>query len=212
MIANSLLYALKVHYIHLLKIHYKWLIQKRPLLFLLEVADVQSTYICNSTSDVTTFVSQVQPYLYQLEYQIVVTIEGYEAIIHCNLLVGTEASQNITWQWTKLSTLIVAGGRVSFVNNNTVSHLHYLNSLTTDTGFYQCTATNNFGSYSRTVELRVKSKGGDFIFMGVSKKRIIVKGGFGLGFLRHDDFLILCRKIHFRKFKFLPFSRLCVHF
>jgi len=119
---------------------------------------VQSTYKCNSSSDTTVFTSQVVPYLYQVEIRIVVTIEDYGVDLHCHLLVGTEGNQNTTWEWRKGSTVIVSGERPTVVSNNTQSVLTFAKSTTLDSAMYQCTAINSFGTYSRNIELRVKSK------------------------------------------------------
>ncbi len=87
-----------------------------------------------------------------------VAIEDYGVDLDCFLLVGTESNQTTVWQWKKSGTVIVAGDRVKIGGNNTQSVLTYAKPITTDSAIYECTATNSFGSFARTVELRVKSK------------------------------------------------------
>lgn len=122
---------------------------------------ILSSYICNSTGDQTTFINQVQPYLYQIETRLVVEIEEYPGELVCHILVGNETGQNIRWSWFKAASPVSTDdSRISYnaTSNNTVSALKLAKLQTSDSAIYTCTAANDYGSFSRSIELRVKSK------------------------------------------------------
>lgn len=90
--------------------------------------------------------------------QTVVYIEENPGELTCYLLVGSESEQNITWTWAIKNTILNADDRLSFKSNNTQSRIKFERLRTTDSSFYSCMAANDFSSFSRTIELRVKSK------------------------------------------------------
>lgn len=126
----------------------------------LKKKQIQSTYICNSTSDQTTFVNEVVPYLYQIETQTIVIIEDYKGELDCHLLVGNDSGEEISWSWKKNKNSLIESEFVYFnrTSNATYSKLVFVKLALSNAGIYECTATNSFGSFSRTMDLRVKSK------------------------------------------------------
>lgn len=103
----------------------------------------------------------VQPYLYQIETLLVVEIEEYPGELVCHILVGNETGQNIRWSWFKAASPVSTDDdRISYnaTSNNTVSALKWTKLQASDSAIYTCTATNDYGSFTRSIELRVKSK------------------------------------------------------
>lgn len=103
----------------------------------------------------------VQPYLYQIETRLVVEIEEYPGELVCHILVGNETGQNIRWSWFKAASPVSTDdSRISYnaTSNNTVSALKLAKLQTSDSAIYTCTAANDYGSFSRSIELRVKSE------------------------------------------------------
>ena len=90
-----------------------------------------------------------------MEFLTIPVIEGYNAILDCYLLVGTA---NVTWMWTlnDLNTTII--GDSSAVSNNSQSILTIKAVTLASRGNVFCTAINDYGTYSRNITLRVKSK------------------------------------------------------
>ena len=110
---------------------------------------------------------QVQPYLYQLILQTVVVTEGDTANLECELLVGTEASQTINWIWA--TTVSNPNLNATQSTNQTYSRLVLVSALQSYSGDYSCTASNEYGSYSRTIKLIVKSNQLHLFFVFIYK-------------------------------------------
>ena len=99
--------------------------------------------------------------------QTVVVTEGETANLECSLLVGTEASQTITWIWT--STISNPNLNAAQNTNQSYSRLIINSTLQSYSGDYKCTALNEFGNYSRTIRLVVKSNNNYFFLQYLSK-------------------------------------------
>lgn len=119
---------------------------------------IQSSYECNSSSDSTKFVNEVVPYLFKINTEIITVIEENSVEISCQLLVGTENNQNITWSWTVGGNAVALSSRILITSNQTNSKISFQNTNASDAGKYSCHASNQFGSFIRVIELRVKSK------------------------------------------------------
>ena len=123
----------------------------------LEKDQIQSSYECNSSSDSTKFVNEVVPYLFKINTEIITVIEENSVEISCQLLVGTENNQNITWSWTVGGNAVALSSRILITSNQTNSKISFQNTNASDAGKYSCHASNQFGSFIRVIELRVKS-------------------------------------------------------
>lgn len=123
----------------------------------LEKDQIQSSYRCNSTTDSTIFVSEVVPYLYKIDTQIITITEENSVELSCKLLVGTENNQNITWSWLIGGNIIALTSEIVVTSNDTYSKVLFKNASISDGAKYTCEATNQFGSFTREIELRVKS-------------------------------------------------------
>ncbi len=88
----------------------------------------------------------------------VTVLEEYPTSLGCYLLVGNENDQNITWTWSFKNTLLNSTCQMSIVSNNTQTTLSFNKTEFTNKGIYYCTASNQYGSFTRAVSLRVKSR------------------------------------------------------
>ena len=100
---------------------------------------------------------KVVPFLYELNVKTAIVTEISPVELNCYLLVGTESNQTITWTWSIKNNIINSTSKFSFNNNQTHTGLILNSTITSDSGFYTCTASNEFGNYSRTIKLIVKS-------------------------------------------------------
>lgn len=98
------------------------------------------------------------PYLYKIEELTITILEDYPGQVSCYLLVGTEYDQNITWTWSFKNKTIEPSCLTTISSNNTESTLRFNSTSILNKGYYYCTASNQYGSFTRSVSLRIKSK------------------------------------------------------
>lgn len=99
----------------------------------------------------------VKPYLYKLQDMTVTVLEEYPTTLSCYLLVGNEHDQNITWSWSFKNTALNATCLMSIFSNNTQSTLSFSKTDYSHKGVYTCKASNLYGSFERSISLRIKS-------------------------------------------------------
>ena len=97
------------------------------------------------------------PFLYKLNVKTAIVTEGSPIELDCYLLVGTESNQTITWTWSSGNKIINSTNKFNFNNNQTHTGLILNSTITSDSGLYTCTASNEFGNYSQSIKLIVKS-------------------------------------------------------
>ena len=87
------------------------------------------------------------------------TTEDFPSKLTCNLYLGNENNQNINWTWKFKNKTISQRTCTAFINSNNTESSRIFNEtpLIAD-GMYECIATNQFGFFSRTIYLKVKSK------------------------------------------------------
>ena len=95
----------------------------------------------------------------------------------CYLLIGTQNSQSITWSWKLNGNTLTADSRISFTSANDNSKITITESTPSDTGNYECVATNAYGSGSRTTTLNSKNRLTPvWPFLGIIGEAAIVAG------------------------------------
>lgn len=87
----------------------------------------------------------------------IATLEDYPASLSCYLLVGSENDQNITWTWHFKNVTLKPTCLLTIESNNTQSTLSLNSTTIVNKGYYYCTATNMYGSFTRAISLRIKS-------------------------------------------------------
>ena len=90
--------------------------------------------------------------------------EGHTAEITCNLFLGLEGGQTVTWKWEEVDisnlnyTIISPNNLIEIKNSESgdQSTLTLKEVGKTKRGNYRCTAENSFGTASHNILLRVK--------------------------------------------------------
>lgn len=129
------------------------------LIFLLEKADLLSSYFCNnSQGNKIIFHPEVTPRLYKVDALNFFGVSGEKVSISCYVLVGYQNNLNIEWTWKdSKGESLNSTERFEILNKNESSTLTIQNSLMDDSGVYECIAKNAYGSHSRTLNLTIKS-------------------------------------------------------
>lgn len=84
--------------------------------------------------------------------------EDSPSVVSCHVFVGNENNETITWTWKfRNQTIQQNACAANIISNNTQSSLVFAETPLIGNGVYQCTASNKFGSFTRTVHLRVQS-------------------------------------------------------
>jgi hypothetical protein len=85
-------------------------------------------------------------------------LEENPSRMSCYLLVGDEYDQNITWTWSYKNMSLKPTCLMSIQSEKRETSLNFNSTVFTDKGVYYCTATNQYGSFTRAISLRIKSK------------------------------------------------------
>jgi hypothetical protein len=104
---------------------------------------------------------KVSPFLFKLDDFSVTYYVGDEANLSCFTMVGFQEGQNISWIWKFDKHFLDAknlSSKYAINSFDTSSSLTIKNVSFSDIGMYECICRNEFGSVSRSVFLRVKSK------------------------------------------------------
>lgn len=114
----------------------------------------------NEADEKRKFVVKVAPYFYKPEKLSITITEGGKVEMNCVLLYGAENSVTFTWSKDENSSIDVANlaSKYQIVNNANSSQLTILDVVDADKGKYNCLASNDIGSHTETIQLRVKDQ------------------------------------------------------
>lgn len=128
--------------------------------------DTQIAFYCTSSSanQSVLFKPQVLPYLYLLNQQVYIVIEGYGITMNCQALYGFDNNEQLNFNWHKDNQYIQqqpSSNENIIISSNPTQHqtsIQIKQATLSDSGYFTCTAVNRFGQASRTMRLRVKSR------------------------------------------------------
>lgn len=102
---------------------------------------------------------KVAPYLYKPEKASQTVSEGNKVDFKCTLLFGQQNQEKTKWEWSfKNSSNIITNveGKIFINSNENETVLTISNVAHSDKGEYECMISNEYGSHSEKLQLRVK--------------------------------------------------------
>lgn len=124
-------------------------------------------YSCESNgTQITNFTVLAHPYMYAQSKASTTVTENGMAEFTCELIVGYQQGQKITWEWLFGSdkSLLASSSKadqgnyvLEEIESGKKSKLTVKRVSVSDKGDFSCTAINGVGNYTQTITLRVKN-------------------------------------------------------